>query len=526
MRPLLIISFLLAFGAAFAQTAKLDSLLNVSKQYDSTLLKPQQKVSAVQSSVSHKTDSLQKIYNSPLAKIDSIQSNFQHQTDSIQNSYQARFSKLDAIGSALKKKADSVASLNLPTAKYTHKLDSITQLQQQATVKAQEKIDALKAKTTDKLKTIELPPELQSKVTDATKGVDGFRLPAGKDLTIPALTGGDNPLNKIGNVNLPSVDKVGDVGKLTEGIKMPELGGELKDVQGSIGDISSVTDKAGAYGNDARNLASGNLNEVKEIPQALETKAGDLSGFSKIQGETKVLDEYKDQLGQLQDPEAMKGQVIEKAKEVAIDHFAGKEQVLQKAMDQVAKYKEKYASLQSLEDAKKRRPNEMRGKPIRERLLPGIGFQVHHKNDLLIDFNPYLGYRFSGRFTSGMGWNQRWAYDERHDAFRSRGRIFGPRAYAEFNLFKGFFPRVELEAMNAFVPISFSHSTPDIGRREWVVSAFFGLKKTYRFLKKVNGTTSVMLNLYNPRSKSPYGDVVNVRFGFEFPIKKKHRAKR
>jgi hypothetical protein len=61
----------------------------------------------------------------------------------------------------------------------------------------------------------------------------------------------------------------------------------------------------------------------------------------------------------------------------------------------------------------------------------------------------------------------------------------------------------------------------DPGQREWVWGAFIGMKKDYRFIKKVKGTASAMMRLFNPGDKSPYADVINVRFGFEFPIEKK-----
>jgi hypothetical protein len=216
---------------------------------------------------------------------------------------------------------------------------------------------------------------------------------------------------------------------------------------------------------------------------------------------------------------------LQKGKQEAMNHFAGKEQVLQAAMEKVSKYKQKYSSLQSIHDLPKRRPNEMRGKPFRERLVPGIAFQIQRKsNDLLVDFNVYAGYRFTGKFTSGLGWNQRVAYNSKSNDFNPHARVFGPRTFAEYNLFKGICPRVEFEFMNTFVPKAlFAPATTDVGNREWVWTAFAGLKKDYRFLKKVKGTTMVMFNVYNPLHRSPYADVMNVRFGFEFPQKKKEK---
>ena len=47
------------------------------------------------------------------------------------------------------------------------------------------------------------------------------------------------------------------------------------------------------------------------------------------------------------------------------------------------------------------------------------------------------------------------------------------------------------------------------------------MKKEYKFIKNVKGTALVMVRLFNPDHKSPYADVLNVSFGFEFPMKKK-----
>lgn len=50
----------------------------------------------------------------------------------------------------------------------------------------------------------------------------------------------------------------------------------------------------------------------------------------------------------------------------------------------------------------------MKEKPLIERIVPGIALQVQKKgDDLMVDFNAYAGYRFTGRITAGLGWNQR-----------------------------------------------------------------------------------------------------------------------
>jgi hypothetical protein len=78
--------------------------------------------------------------------------------------------------------------------------------------------------------------------------------------------------------------------------------------------------------------------------------------------------------------------------------------------------------------------------------------------------------------------------------------------------------------MNTFVPPYIKVSPADLGQREWVWGVFVGMKKGYKFWKKINGTALIMLRLFDPHRKSPYADVVNARFGFEFPMKKKVRS--
>ena len=164
----------------------------------------------------------------------------------------------------------------------------------------------------------------------------------------------------------------------------------------------------------------------------------------------------------------------------------------------------------------------MKGKPLIERIIPSIGIQIQKKGeDLLVDFNPYAAYRFTGRISAGAGWNQRVSYNLDINEFNPAAIIYGPRVFGEYKLWRGFSPRAELEVMNTNVPPLTSMGAVDPVHREWVWGAFVGLKKEYRFFKKINGTALIMTRLFNTDDKSPYADVLNVRFGFEFPMKKK-----
>ena len=160
----------------------------------------------------------------------------------------------------------------------------------------------------------------------------------------------------------------------------------------------------------------------------------------------------------------------------------------------------------------------MRGKPLIERLVPGFSFQIQSGSNILLDFNPYLGYKLNGRFILGFGWNERIAFNWDDKNFVGADRIYGGRSFLQFKVKEGLHLKVETEIMNAFVPSS--RFKPEPGSREWVWSYFAGIKRDFRFSKNVMGNVQVLYNLYDPKHQSPYPTRFVIRMGFEFPLKR------
>jgi len=469
--------------------------------------------------------------------VDSIQASFFQKSDSMRNFYKRAFSKLDSFESELKIKLDNLMapldrlalenSIDSTKSRFENFADSVNLKKQILKIReAQERINirrdcararlnqnlqTLKDQTVDKLEEMNLPPQLRTKVANITDNINRFKIPV-SDLNIssPHLDLGSY-LAKPENLNLPSVAQWdGNVEA-------------LENVKENLNRGADFTNKANDYTKDIQELAKGNLGDMKELSNGAETTAEKLSGLNEVKEQTQAFREYGDKLKKMQNPDSLKELALLEIKHVAVNHFAGKEQVLKEAMETMSKYKLKYSSINSIRDIAKTPPNEMRGKPVIERIIPGIGIQFQRKgDDVLIDLNPYAGYRFTGRITAGVGWNQRTAYNIDKTKFNSNARIFGPRVYFEYILWKGFSPRAELEVMNTSISPLTRTPSPDPGKREWVWGAFIGMKKEYRFIKNVKGTASVMMRLFNPGDKSPFADVVNVRFGFEFPMKSKN----
>jgi predicted nucleic acid-binding Zn-ribbon protein len=370
--------------------ASADSLANKEQKLDSL----KQKISSfdkAEASGEHRVDSLlaqtqsaDSVLLKPEQKLNDLEQHFYRTSDSLKLTFKSKLSGLDKAGTSTQHQIDSLTSLHLPTEKYTHRLDSINQEKNAAVHSLDEKINSLKSKTTGQLKQFNFPPELNDKVSAVTKNVEGFKLPV-KDLNIPSLNLPDNPLKSLDGLNSSIKTSFGEVGNIGS---LQGLSGSLKNIgqignidglkglQNNLGDVSKVTGQMGNYQQDIQNITKGNLGELKAAPKALETKAADMAGIKDLQKEAGgVMDPLKQVTGSVQNPEAAKEQALQKVQEVAVNHFAGKEEVLQQAMNKVAKYKQKYSSLNSLSEIGKKRPNEMHGKPFIERVVPAFHFR-------------------------------------------------------------------------------------------------------------------------------------------------------
>lgn len=467
------------------------------------------------------TDTLGHINN----RLDSIRLSVDARVDSLTSSYTSVLTDIRKTAQGYQSKIDSLQSLKLPADKYKSKIDSLSQKLTNVQRDLADKVEGIRNRAMEKIKSIKYPPELEEKVTGLTSSVGKLgpqtieaKLPPELNLDkLSALKGqlSLGGLEKVTNVDVPGIPQVNGLDKQPV---IPGLTDKVPDIKGmdKVGDVSGQAQAVqGKIYQTAKEL---NPNSIDKLA---ESKAPQMK-------EVKVLQEQTTELPMngAASEEEMKAKLKEEAQKVAVDHFAGKEQQLKAAMARISKYKAKYPSISSIADIAKRPPNPMRNKPFIERIVPGIGMQIRKKGvEVMVDFNPYVGYRFTGRITAGPGWNQRVAYNFDDYFFNPEARIFGPRIFGEFKLGKGFSPRAEVEVMNTKIPPSTITTAPDPQVRQWVWGAFAGIKKEYKFFRHVRGTASVMTRLFNPKHKSPYADVLNVRFGFEFPVRKNARPK-
>lgn len=367
---------------------------------------------------------------------DSLQKAALQVHDSLRHVYDAVTGTVEIAVQRTRKQIDSVAALGVPTDPFITRLDSIERWKNARLDSIENKVAALRAKMQKELDGLDLPPEVGRQIDAVLSRTNESDLSLHGDIgiNVPSL---ELPFSGEALPNIPDTNlSTGNIGDLADPLApiepdVPILSGQLP-VQQQV---------AGVVPADAESVAV-----------MLEEKAAGLPATANV---TQQLDEasaLNPMPATPENPEAMKEKLVEDGKKMAVNHFAGKEEKLQQAMDKLSALKKKYESFESVANLPKKAPNPMREKSFVERLVPGVALQPGHSDHWLLDINLYMGYHFTGRITGGAGWNHRFAYDADASAFSSGPVIYGPRVYGEYSIGKGFSPRLELEYTNTYVP--------------------------------------------------------------------------
>lgn len=482
-------------------------------------------------------------------RVDSLFSQANEELGLLRKQYDSVITTASSNLGNIQRSIDSLAIKGVVNEQYAARVDSVKTRVVVVIDSLAGRMESIRTELTSKLQEMNLPPEVMSGVTTRISALSSFApdrvgseipglpqfpqipgqsalnnvaLPA-TDISMPALDVAlptDAVVSGAPNLGLPS----GDISNATN----PLAGALPESVAGLSEHVPSLPGELPTLSQHAPTL-SGQvpLDQVSNIiPTNIDALTPELEGRAEaLAGTTGVTDQMQLANGAMPalpaDEELAKEELKSQAQKVAVNHFAGKEDQLQQAMDKLAVLKKKYGSFQSLADLPKKVPNPMSSKPFVERLVPGLLFQVGRNDNWLFDINLYLGYRFTGRITAGAGWNQRIAYNGDANTFQSQPVIYGPRAYGEYDIGKGFSGRLELEYMNTYVPPQFASNPDNPAGREWVFGTLAGMKKSYTITRRLKGTVVVMYNVYDPHHRSPYKNRLNGRFGVEWGIRAK-----
>lgn len=418
-------------------------------------------------------------------------------TDSLNQELKTFHSKLKSIEDSLAIKSRLPDSLRV-----ANPLDTITQ-------KAVQKLETSKAKVNAVVDSLQ--QKLQVKVPDSLKQFLPEEAELLQEAGVPELE--LEPLRKV--EGLTEIEEL----KSLQGLQ----GMEGIDGLGNFPELQELPQM------DQLNEVSDQLKEAKEmLPQTnkltetAENEAKNLKGIKALEAQKGEIGDMPGGLDQVKDQEHFKEELVNKAKEKAVDHFAGHADKLQAAQSKLADIKRKYPEgVSSIKDLPKRRPNPLKGKPFKERLVLGLTVQIHPDKIPNVDLSPFAGFKVSPRFSFGLGGNYRLVSKPKFKGLTSDGAVYGYRAFTELMVHKGFFLHAEYEMLKTLVRDSIHFGASEkILEKEWVDGLLIGIGKEYKIGGLVKGNMQVLYNFLN-EPNSPYKEKVMVRFGFSFQLKDK-----
>jgi hypothetical protein len=418
--------------------------------------------------------------------------------------------RLDSIHQSLTQQYDSLTALSKPDTILLAKIS-----------KVKSSVDSLKSKITntslstsaksavDKIEgaSQRIESEISGKLSlfqknGALKDVSP-QLPNVPSLPVPTAS---VPDINVGGISSPSIDAIASPNvnlKIQETVPSINNIGALKDVRSAGSDISEL-----------KNNATQNIDKLNT--ENLEQKVVSLKQAEGLQEQLALADKAK----RFSDPDVVKAEVLNKAKTEAVNHFSGHENELKTAMEKLSNAKVKAPDKEEVVDLFSKESQRLKNKPVIERLLPGFTFQFQNRQSFWLDLNPYIGYKLTHKFWVGVGWNERMPFNFKLNKWDRANHIYGVRSFINFKLKENLYLKVDLEAMNGPIRPHGFKSTEEIVSRKWILTAFAGIKKDFKFSKAMKGNVQMLYNFVNTKD-SPYTNQFNIRMGFELPLQRK-----
>jgi hypothetical protein len=240
------------------------------------------------------------------------------------------------------------------------------------------------------------------------------------------------PDNEVGlGEHIPEIDNLEDnIIPETKELMPSEISvgeGEVGDVSKEIADLN---EKVGT-------INQGDLNQVTEAPALAEDKlmqTDQLSGFKEAsESTTAVKEQFKESLNAPTELPAL-GQ--RRPLKVMVDHFVDKPEVINQGMEELNKLQKKYGDVPDSRYLPKRRKNPEREKPFIERMIFGNAFEVQQVSPKWTGVRtwPHVGFKFSDRFRSSIGFTYEFDLAPRQIEYRKVDSPFGFRASAAYKL--------------------------------------------------------------------------------------------
>lgn len=318
--------------------------------------------------------------------------------------------------------------------------------------------------------------------------------------------------------------KLGKTEELMKTLKAPNIP-ELPDLK--IPALSEVPDIKTLLPKDIEGLESklteysGLMDQYKSEfdgwEEKLLAKVTNLEEIKLLQEQKARMDAYKplpegyrDNMEGFQTNDFVKEKLQAKAEEIKKVGGASLQEKLDKAQQKMSEAKEKYGSLNSLDDAPKRKPNPYKGEPFLKRIKVGGNFQVNRQQPTSIDAALQLSYIINQNARIGTGLSYRIATQKRITNLDFDNQVFTTRAFFDYTFFRSIYAEALYESSSLEVV-----DQNDVSQgKQWVQSGMLGLGNRFTIAKKLQGNFTTLYNFLHD-VRSPYSSPWVFRVGFE-----------
>lgn len=434
----------------------------------------------------------------------------------------------------MKQNLDSLRQLQLPTEQLQAKIDSLQgRLDVQTRVNSE--IERLEKQLSQPL--AKSRQHLQEKIDQATslegvsqEGLANLKEQTGleMDVRLPEIEG--IGLENVEGMALPKEVPSVDMTDLTaSGIELPVLEDLNLEIEGvevaseGISKLKGLTKEAEVYTEELTEISQGRLQDVERVDELAEKKFLQSGGGKAFQQQFGESQGGIGELKQLTGESYLKEQGKEKVYKAAVDHFAGKQDKLDAARAQMAKYKGRFGKVKSVKEMPKGffKLNPLKGTPWHERVVLGSLWQFGKQEQFIIDLGPTLAWRFTDRLSAGIGYQYRLNIQTKQKPWvNTSDKVYGFQVFGDYGFKKGFFGRLIYEDLNTAVPRFNATQKVESTEQQWIKGLSVGLGKKYTFYKSLQGFSLVQYNVLHRQHKTPYTQPLQVKIGFYIVGKK------
>lgn len=288
-----------------------------------------------------------------------------------------------------------------------------------------------------------------------------------------------------------------DKGKFKEMLDLSEL----KKLNKKTGDLKSAFDQ---YKGEFEGWDEKLLEEITNLPQAKLMK----EQMDKMKSYKALPEGYRENLDQFQTNDFVKTKLEEKAEEFKKIGETTLQEKFNKAQSKMTEAKQKFPSLESLEDAPKRY-NPYKGQPFFQRLKLGGNFQINRQKPVSVDASLSLTYPLDQKTAIGVSGATR-VFVEKPKAPQTKDNATSIRSFVKYNFWRSFY----LQGNYEFSKLQTKDvNENDLGER-WVQSALLGLGRTFPLTKKIQMNITLFYDFFYNRLKSPNNQAWVMRIGF------------